>query len=274
MRLTSLGLTLSLAATSLEAQRTTIVVRDGTGAPVGYAYVAPATGTAATADSAGRVQLGLRGRDSIFVRVRRIGYTPLDRYVRLPAPDTVEFVMGRVVQTLDAVEVVGARDTPLARKGFYDRMARVQRGATVGHFVTPEELELRLPMNLTQSLSTARYVSLGRLGNGRAVLLGRGGCAMNIVVDGMLVTGTSQDEVVEQVPTSIRSGGQYRPPGVGSGRGGMSSTLDINSLVGGNEISAIEIYPSSANAPYELQAAASTGRGTCGIVGIWTGGRR
>ena len=82
------------------------------------------------------------------------------------------------------------------------------------------------------------------------------------------------DEVVEQVPTSIRSGGQYRPPGVGSGRGGMSSTLDINSLVGGNEISAIEIYPSSANAPYELQAAASTGRGTCGIVGIWTGGRR
>ncbi len=206
----------------------------------------------------------------IFVRVRRIGYTPLERWVTLPAADTVEFVMGRVVQSLDAVEVVGARDTPLARRGFYDRMDRVQRGATVGYFITPEELELQLPMNLSQSLRSARYVNINRVGPGRDVLLGRGGCAMNIVVDGMLVQGTAQDEVVEQVPTSINRSGSYRPPAMG--RGG--SNLDINSIVGGNEIAAIEIYPSVANAPYELQAAVSSGRGTCGIVAIWTGGRK
>ena len=261
-----------IGASPVQAQRTTVVVRDGTGAAVPYAFVAPASGTSATADSAGRATLGLRGRDSIFVRVRRIGYTPVDRWVRLPAPDTLEFTLGRVVQQLDAVEDVGARDTPLARRGFYERMERVRRGATVGHFITPEQLELQLPMNLSQALRDARYVSFNRVGPGRDVLLGRGGCPMNIVVDGMLVQGTAQDEVTEQVPTSINRSGTYRAPSMG--RGGMSSNLDINALVGGNEIAAIEIYPSVANAPYELQAAVSSGRGSCGIVAIWTGGRK
>lgn len=268
MRVSLLTLLICLGATALEAQRTTVVVRDGWGAAVAYAYVAPASGAAVTADSAGRAEMQLRDRDSLFVRVRRIGYTPLDRWVRLPAPDTLELVMGRVVQSLDAVQVVGSRDTPLARRGFYDRMDRVQRGATVGHFITPEQLELQLPMTLVQSLRTARYVSIDRVGPRRDVLLGRGGCPMNLVVDGMLVQGTAQDEVTETVPTSIRREGTYRPP---SSRG---TNLDINNIVGGNEIAAIEIYPSVANAPFEIQAAVSSGRGTCGIVAIWTGGRR
>lgn len=272
MRFPILTLLVCLGATALEAQRTTVVVRDGSGAAVAYAYIAPASGAAVTADSAGRAEMQLRGRDSLFVRVRRIGYTPLDRWVRLPAPDTVVLTMGRVVQTLDAMRVVSSRDTPLGQRGFYDRMDRVQRGATVGHFITPEQLELQLPLTLVQSLRTARYVSINRVGPGRDVLLGRGGCPMNIVVDGMLVQGTAQDEVVEQVPTSIRREGTYRPPSMG--RNGMSSNLDINNLVGGNEIAAIEIYPSVANAPFEMQAAVSSGRGTCGIVAIWTGGRR
>lgn len=272
MRFPILTLLACLGATALEAQRTTVVVRDGSGAAVAYAYVAPASGAAVTADSAGRAEMQLRGRDSLFVRVRRIGYTPLDRWVRLPAPDTVVLTMGRVVQTLDAMRVVSSRDTPLGQRGFYDRMDRVQRGATVGHFITPEQLELQLPMTLVQSLRTARYVSIDRVGPGRSVLLGRGGCPMNLVVDGMLVQGTAQDEVVETVPTSIRREGTYRPPSMG--RNGMSSNLDINNLVGGNEIAAIEIYPSVANAPFEMQAAVSSGRGTCGIVAIWTGGRR
>lgn len=270
MRSLIIAVLVPLVASVAEAQRTTVVVRDGSGAAVAYAYVAPSSGNAVTLDSAGRGELTLRGRDSVHVRVRRIGYTPLDRWVRLPVRDTLELVMGRVVQSLDAVQVVGSRNSPLAQRGFYDRMDRVQRGATVGHFITPEELELQLPMTLTQSLRTARYVSIDRVGPGRSVLLGRGGCPMNIVVDGMLVQGTAQDEVTETVPTSIRREGTYRPPSLGR----MGTNLDINNLVGGNEIAAIEIYPSTANAPFELQAAASSGRGSCGIVAIWTGGRR
>lgn len=262
-------LLLGVSASTAVAQRTTVVVRDGSGAPVPYAFVEPTSGTPVTLDSAGRAELRLRGRDSIFVRVRRIGYTPLDRWVRLPVGDTLALTMGRVALSLDAVQVTARRDSPLEQNGFYNRMNRVQRGATVGHFITPEELELRLPATLAQSLATARFATVSRLGNGRTVILGRGGCAMNIVVNGQLVQGTSQDEVVEQVPTSIRREGTYRAP-----TGAGNATLDINSLVGGNEITAIEIYPSAANAPYEIQAAASTGRGSCGIVAIWTGGRR
>lgn len=273
MRVALLWSLAAFGASVLQAQRTTLVVRDQSGAAVSYAYVAPTSGLPVTLDSAGRGELGLRGRDSVFVRVRRIGFTPLDRWVRLPAPDTLELVMGRVVQALDAVEVTGARDTPLARRGFYDRMERVRRGATVGHFITPEELEAQLPMTLTQSLRNARYVTLGRTSKGRVVLLGRGRCGLNIVVDGMLVHGTEQEAVEGELPTSILAvarAGAPRPASTGM----PSTLLDVNSLVGGNEIAAIEIYPSSANAPYELQAAASTGRGTCGIVAIWTGGRR
>lgn len=255
------------------AQRTTVVVRDQSGSPVAFALVAPVGTTAMTADSLGRAAVGLRGRDSVFVRVRRIGFAPLDQYVPLPAPDTIELVVRRIVPRLDTVEVVGTYESPLARRGFYDRLARSQRGATVGHFITPEQLELQLPMTLTQSLRDSPYIRVGAGRNGRPVLLGRGACPLNIVVDGMLVQGTEQDAVTETFPTSINRSGTYRPRPLGGGASG-GSYLDINSLVGGNEIAAIEIYPSTANAPYELQAAASSGRGTCGIVGIWTGGRR
>jgi hypothetical protein len=271
VRLVTLVALVSLAATAMQAQRTPIRVTDQGGEAVAYAYIAPVTGLASVADSAGRAALALRGRDSLLVRVRRIGYAPLEQWVRLPVADTLRITMRRLPQALDAVEIVSSRNTPLARRGFYERMELVSRGATVGHFVTPEELEMQLPMSLTQSLRSARYVSIGRLGDGRAVLLGRGGCPMNILVDGQLVKDTSQDEVVEQVPTSITS----MSGGGGSiSRGRRQGSLDINSLVGGNEIAAIEVYPSSANAPSELQAAASTGRGTCGIVAIWTGGRK
>lgn len=48
--------------------------------------------------------------------------------------------------------------------------------------------------------------------------------------------------------------------------------LDVDQVVNGLSIMAIEIYPSTANAPVELQALG--GRGSCGIVAIWTGPRR
>jgi len=271
MRLALVVALVSLAAGTLQAQRIPVRVMDQSGEPVAYAFVVPPSGTGMVADSGGRGSLALRGRDSVLVRARRIGYAALETWVRLPVADTLVLTLRRLPQSLDAVEIVSSGNTPLARRGFYERMELVSRGATVGHFVTPEELEMQLPMSLTQALRSARYVSIGRVGDGRAVLLGRGGCPMNILVDGQLVKDTSQDEVVEQVPTSITS----MSGGGGSiSRGRRQGSLDINSLVGGNEIAAIEIYPSSANAPSELQAAASTGRGTCGIVAIWTGGRK
>jgi hypothetical protein len=42
--------------------------------------------------------------------------------------------------------------------------------------------------------------------------------------------------------------------------------------LGSHEVMAIEIYPSTANAPFELIPV--TAQGSCGIVAFWTGPRR
>jgi hypothetical protein len=47
--------------------------------------------------------------------------------------------------------------------------------------------------------------------------------------------------------------------------------LAIDELVDGPSVLAVEIYPSTANAPAELIPL--TGNGSCGIVAVWTGGR-
>ena len=53
------------------------------------------------------------------------------------------------------------------------------------------------------------------------------------------------------------------------------SMVPIDDIVQVNSIAAIEIYASAANAPAELiPLAGAAEQGACGIVAIWTGGRR
>lgn len=82
---------------------------------------------------------------------------------------------------------------------------------------------------------------------------------MTIIVDGQHLKGTAEEGVVADAPTSI--GNNRR-----GGSGGLSS---IDDLVNGRSVVAIEVYPSTANAPAELQTLG--GRGSCGIIAIWTG---
>lgn len=96
------------------------------------------------------------------------------------------------------------------------------------------------------------------------MLLGRGRCGLTVLLDGKKVHNTLEDRVVGEAPTSI-SGGGTRPPAGGY-------PLDINEIVDARSVMAIEIYPSTANAPAELQTLG--GRGSCGIVAIWTGPRQ
>ncbi len=92
------------------------------------------------------------------------------------------------------------------------------------------------------------------------IVTGRGGCKMNILIDGQLVTGTVQEE---------QAGGSILSSGTRVGREGIK--WDVDQLVDGRSVMAIEVYPSGANAPAELIPFG--GRGSCGIVAIWTGGR-
>lgn len=246
-----------------------VEVRDDTGAPVPYALVALVGGASQVASDSGVVQLKTKAADSLNLRVRRIGYAEFFGRVARAEGSTYVVSLRRLAATLSAVEVSARAATPLTRTGFYDRVERVQKGATVGEFITPEELDVRNASTVTRMLSGSRYARVTSLGSARGrigalVVTGRGGCGMTILVDGQQVRGTAQDVVPGDVSTSINARGSVQ--------GGGDASVSIDDMVDGRSVMAIEVYPSTANAPAELQRLGA--RGTCGIVAIWTGPRQ
>ena len=70
-----------------------------------------------------------------------------------------------------------------------------------------------------------------------------------------------------------------RPEGQGGsasfGANDATGIVAIDDIVNVNDVAAIEIYATAANAPGELvPATGAAAQGACGIVAIWTGGRR
>ena len=249
-----------------------VAVVDAGGKPIPYAVVSIGAGNSRVADDSGHVRMpGVPG-DSLQLRVRRIGYGESYGWVRSSAGGQFMVTLTQLTTSLAAVTVSERANTPLAQRGFYERLERSQRGAVVGEFMTPEDLEARPRSRLTEVVQASRYVRVSRTnpvhGQAQSRLLGRGGCAMNIVLDGQLVTGSAQEDVVPDAPTSINPGGT-RQSRMGED---VSSKPDIDQIVNGGAVMAVEIYPSSANAPAELIPFG--GNGSCGIIAIWTGPRR
>lgn len=262
------ALALCLVPAALAAQaRVTVVVRGDGGEPVPFAVVSVGKARPDVADDSGHVTLrGIKG-DSIALDVRRIGYRPFT--AKVGVADTVPVTLRLLAAQLAAVVVTAPGSTPLAQRGFYDRVLRVKRGAGTGEFITPEELELRNSSRLSQMLTGYQYVRVAHTSPQRQpLLLGRGGCGMAVVVDGQLVRGTVQDAVRSEVPTSIDGRGSAQAGTSGAG----GALLDIDAIVNGNDVQAVEIYPSMANAPAELVQPSA--RGSCGLVVIWTGAKR
>jgi hypothetical protein len=259
--------------------RTTLVVRDAGGAPVGWALVRIAGGDPQIADDSGRVPLVGIPDDSVQVSIRRMGYRPFDgRVGRSVSNGTFTAILPRLALALDTVRVTAiALSTPLARTGFYDRVARVRRGAINAEFITPEELEERNRSQLSQIFSGRRSLAIQMVtvaGRQIPALLGRGRCAMTILVDGMRVTKTTQDLALEAgTPQSIHPSASRPSSQFGRNQQGEATgVLGLDDIVDGRSVMAIEIYPSTANAPAELIPIG--GRGSCGFVAIWTGARR
>ena len=250
----------AVAAPRLAAQdeRTVIQVTDVRGNAIPFALVQIVNGVSRIADDSGRVTFSIKPKDSLNIQARRIGFQPYIGWVKRNA-ETGLYVADLPVlpRTLDPVTISGRRDTPLARTGFYDRVARVQKGAYAARMITPEELDFRNPMKLSQILTGDNYVKVTPM-NGRQVLLGRGiNCAMTILVDGQRILGTYEESI-----------GSLNPPP-------LSSLSSIDDVVTGISIAAIEVYGSAAAVPVELQrvAGARMAQG-CGLVAIWTGSRK
>lgn len=259
--------------------RPTVVVRDAVGTPVSWAVVRIAGGAPLIADDSGRVLIGGLDGDSIQLRVRRIGYRPFDGWVvRSVSNSEFSAILPRIALALDTVRITAAAvSTPLARTGFYDRVARVRRGAITGEFISPEELDERNQSQLSKIFTGRRYTTIQMASVGARqvpALLGRGQCAMTILVDGMRITNTAQELVLNAgAPQSINAAGSRQlSPGNRDQQGQVTNVLGLDDIVEGRAVMAIEIYPSTANAPAELIPLG--GRGSCGFVAIWTGGRR
>lgn len=239
-----------------------IVVRDTLGIAIPYATVAADPGGMRIADDSGRVVYVRIDRDQRFkIRVRRIGYEERSLDIRAPG-DTLVVSMTPLPRTLAVVEVGVRANTLLAQRGFYRRAQDVQQGAFVGEFITPEQLDGLGVTSVARAVAGARYVQVRRLQpDQRIVLIGRGSCGMNIVLNGMRLSGTLEDRV--------ETGASF-----GRGSQDLRNVIDVEEAVTGGAISGIEIYPSTANAPPEIRAAAAAGRGGCGTIVIWTGARR
>jgi hypothetical protein len=218
-------------------------------------------------DSAGRFALSARTQRRVDVHARRIGFAPVTATVDF-GDDTLVVLELRIAPLptiLEArtIETAAVKVRVLHTAGFYERMRDRHIGAGSGTFITPEEIELRRPREITQMLDGVAGVSVARDARGRGgIPMGRGRtCPMTVYVDGirLQLAGTSTTEGAPGSFSQLMRGG-------GGGDGGP--TLD--EIVAANDVAAVEVYPRGGNAPPQFQLT----NGTCGIVVIWTGARR
>lgn len=264
----------SVEPASAQGGRDRVVrVVDDRGNPVPYALVAAGKATPRVANDSGIVTVSRDRSSEIEIWVRRIGY----REFRAPVTPHAETGVYQVTllpfaRTVDAVVVSERATSPLTRSGFYDRIERVQKGAIVGEFITPEELDARNATKVSDMMRGRRLARLTYVGSMRQpVILGRGGCVMTILLDGSRLNNTAQDVMEEEGPTSITNLGRAQRSTQERDELLMRHP-SIDELVSGREVNAIEIYSSMATAPAELVQL--SGGGGCGLIAIWTGPRQ
>ncbi len=261
------------SARSADAQRA-VRVLDREGVPIPFAMVSVKGTTARATDSSGHLRLATDPGPAVRISVRRIGFAPFDGDVSRAPSGELTVILEPAQHQLDTVRAVALRSTPVSRTGFYDRMERVQRGAIVGWFVSPEELHERQITQVSRAVQGVGSTRVSRTADGHAIITGRAGCNMTILLDGVRLNKVLGQEASQGAPLSISTertrAALDRPAASRQQDGNRDPSID--ELVEGGSVMAIEIYPSLANAPSELIPL--TGGGGCGIIALWTGPRR
>ena len=233
------------------------VLVDSTRRPIAGAEVAiPALSREAVSDSAGAFRLADIPPGPQRVRVRRVGYGPLDTTLTFAARRTLDrSVYLTRVQTLDSV-VVTANSVTLP--GFDDH-----RKVGIGQFLARDELEKHKGTRLSTLLQKMRgtrvdpgWGNIAWLASSRGVtsidsssgawhhpdnseraLGAKTDCYAKVYIDGHLVSGRSADDPL----------------------------FDVNSIQP-DQIEAIEYYAGPSETPSEY----STLNAVCGVLVIWT----
>jgi hypothetical protein len=182
------------------------------------------------------------------INVRRIGF--LSTKVRVePGADTTIRITIQQLAVLMTTQVVRAQQQirTLELRGFYERMLESQRGALVGAFILPEEIEMRNPQRVSQLIEGRQGVQARRFGacNNIATcyrIMGPGGCAATVFLDGQ------------------------RLNRLADASGNANAAPSVDELIPVSSVSGVEVYSRGALAPSKYQSLG----GTCAIVLIWT----
>jgi hypothetical protein len=212
-----------------------VVVDARAGRPLGEAGVA-VLGTSArgVTTGAGAFQLDGLPAGSWTLEARAIGYEPVRVPVVLAAGTEARarVPMPRYAPSLDRVVVMGQGSRRF--RGMEGFLRRRERGYA-GTFLSQAELEARRTLFASALIADARGLQVVPLANGYGgALRGRGGCRVDVFVDGVLITNGADE---------------------------------FDRVVGPNEMLAAEVYPSGIDTPPEFVPPRGGG---CGAVVVWT----
>ena len=225
--------------------------------PIAYANFQINGGRRYVTDDSGRFAVPFNTQSATII-VRRIGFEPAEVHVPVMPDTAIRVRMTAVARTLET-QVVTVR-SPFARldlNGFYKRMTEVERGARVGYFVTPEDLAVRNPQNVTDAVEQFPSIRLRPIndpdcppGSYCGIPLNRkmrieddSGCPMTVYLDGIRI----QPSIVALKPVDE----------------------EVNTLVQPHAVAGIEVYPRSVGAPPQYPAYQQSNCGG-GVVLIWT----
>lgn len=240
------------AAAYGQARKVKILAPDNS--PIPYAYVTVEGGIGQISDENGEVAFGAGKKQTVTVRIQRIGYQPW--FGKLDLPDTaVTFTvpLSPIAQNLSAVAVKGtAAVKSLQLTGFYDRWMMRQKGMLSAVFIGPEELEFRHPDRITNMLRGLNSIFITQAcveppDRGRRCVRGLAafqntsmGCPMAIVIDG-----------IQQHPL-------------------QGANVNIDMLLDAGSAAGIEVYARGGNMPIGFQFQDMG----CGVLAFWTGSRK
>ena len=190
------------------------------------------------ATSSGAFSLGGLPGGTQVVEVTAVGYQPGRQTVDLKPGSgrRTELVLGKTIQRLPAIEVVGKVSAGNDVSNFLDR---ARRG--FGFFITEDDIKRRNPIIFEDIIRTVPGMQVVPVGQGYRILSGRG--------QSDLLSNCSPSYFVDGSPFYVDvSNGDPFP-------------------VAPTEILAIEVYAGTAGVPVEFQRMQNAG---CGVIAIWT----
>ena len=276
------GLALLPAIVGAQERTARVIVTDSLGNRVAFAWVQSKSGTPRAADDSGRVTIDLAPTDSIQLTVRRIGYTPFEGKVgRDAALDGYRVMLMPLPQALERINIIAPQENRLYRNGFYARAENAWKIATPSLFLSPEAIDARPVSRTSQLVSTIPFLRIQYEG-GRAFLVGRGRCAVTVLIDGRRQRGMVEEINTKEGELAVKRMAAMLPrqnhPNDEEIRQGtarfdyLAQRQSIDELISHGSIAAIEVYASANQAPVEFRNEAMVP--SCAILAIWTGPRQ